>query len=113
MDNHTQKSSYTWKENMHLVNFVLSLYVIFWLFNNVYRSFDEKPKKVKKGRSPRLAVAIPAHNEGPGIGATVKSILTAGAKAGITARDIFILCNGCKDDTAEQVEKCGVTPVIA
>jgi cellulose synthase/poly-beta-1,6-N-acetylglucosamine synthase-like glycosyltransferase len=56
-----------------------------------------------------FAVAIPAHNEGPAIGRTVRSIL----RAGIPPEDIYVLCNGCTDDTPEEVRKCGVEPVIA
>ena len=76
-----------------------------WLWQYI-----SQKRLVSHGKGPpvRLAVAIPAHNEGASIKATVRSVL----QAGIGAEDIYILCNGCSDDTAEQVAKCGVVPVI-
>lgn len=82
-----------------------ALHFFMWLF----RSFDWPRQKIKNNSNPiRLAIAIPAHNEERSIAKTVRSII----EAGIERRDIFILCNGCKDKTAEEVAKCGVKPVI-
>lgn len=83
--------------------FYVLLKLFLWIFN------IEKSNKVSKNKNQiTLAVAIPAHNEGPSIARTVRSILAAG----IPKEDIFILCNGCTDNTAEEIEKCGVIPVI-
>jgi cellulose synthase/poly-beta-1,6-N-acetylglucosamine synthase-like glycosyltransferase len=83
-----------------------SLKFFIWLL----RSFEGSPKKIKKMAKPiHLAVAIPAHNEGTSIARTVRSIL----KAGVPAEDIYVICNGCTDNTAEEVRKCGVEPIMA
>jgi len=109
----------------------LVFYLVFKVVYGKYQSMRQKPKKVGAEREPiRFAVAIPAHNEGESIARTVKSILEAGIvvedsildatiagidsifKASIAPEDIFILCNGCTDNTAQEIKKCGVVPVI-
>ncbi len=83
-----------------------SLTLILW----VYRRFKtEKRESLWVLKRVHFAVAIPAHNEERKIGATVRSIL----QAGIPPEDIYILCNGCTDNTVAEVEKCGVKPVIS
>lgn len=98
-----------------VVQFVVQALLIFFLLRcfawMVSQYFGPPPKSklaLRKGKI-RLAIAIPAHNEGSAIARTVMSII----RAGIPREDIYILCNGCKDDTAEQVAKCGVIPQIA
>lgn len=83
-----------------------SLTVILWFYQRFRRKRRENIYLVKQ---VCLAVAIPAYNEGKKIGATVRSIM----EAGIPPEDIYILCNGCTDNTVAEVEKCGVRPVIS
>lgn len=89
----------------------IALFVGFYVFLKLLIRFfkNEKPKEAPENKIQiKLAVAIPAHNEGPSIARTVRSIL----RAGIPKEDIFILCNGCTDNTADEISKCGVSPVI-
>lgn len=94
-----------------LIALTIFSYVVLKCFAWLYVMIvGRRASHVKRGKkSLYFAVAIPAHNEGPAIARTVRSIL----HAGIPAEDIFILCNGCTDDTAEQVRQCGVQPIIA
>ncbi len=89
------------------------LWYIFRSFKWLFQYLGAEPKK-KKNLKPRkelvrFAAAVPAYNEGVGIARTVRSLL----KANIRPEDIYILCNGCTDDTAEQVRLCGVEPIIS
>lgn len=89
-----------------VVAIYFTLKATLWLWKILW-GVRKKPKPKHKGQIT-FAVAIPAHNEGASIARTVRSILLAG----IPAEDIFILCNGCSDNTAEEVQRCGVKPVV-
>jgi cellulose synthase/poly-beta-1,6-N-acetylglucosamine synthase-like glycosyltransferase len=87
----------------------VTIYLFLKLIIFVFHSSEERQIKVEKKSKPiRLAVAIPAHNEGESIAKTVQSIL----RAGMHSEDIYILCNGCTDNTEEEISRCGVTPVV-
>ncbi len=87
--------------------FYMGLRFFSWLYQSLGPA--RKIKSEPRGERLQFAVAIPAHNEGFAIARTVRSIL----RAGVSPEDIFVLCNGCSDDTADQVESCGVVPVLA
>lgn len=56
-------------------------------------------------RSPQIAVLIPAHNEGAGIGPTVQHV------KGLLGQDdkLIVIADNCSDDTAEQARAHGAT----
>lgn len=89
------------------VSTLVCIYLAIKVFVWVLHSFDP-PKKKRAGKFVRFAVAIPAHNEGASIRKTVLSLL----EGGMPSHDIFVLCNGCNDNTAEEVSKCGVVPIV-
>lgn len=92
---------------MSLVITVVCLYFFCCFLWRLLASFEGPKKKERKKISVRLAVAIPAHNEGLTIAATVRSIITAGMRA----EDVFVLPNGCGEDdrTAEEARACGAS----
>lgn len=97
-----------------IVKFLL-LYTVLKIFYSKWQSIKEKRKPIKIIGTPRdirFAVAIPAHNEESAIAETVLSILEAGKKVKMEAKKVKILCNGCDDNTAEEVRRCGVEPVV-
>jgi cellulose synthase/poly-beta-1,6-N-acetylglucosamine synthase-like glycosyltransferase len=119
-----------WKNIFETVGKALLIYTVLKIFYSKWKSYRKKRKPRKVTGNPReirFAVAIPAHNEGPGIAKNVRSILEAGKKEWVDINedgvkiqkkvdlgegDVKILCNGCTDNTAEEVRKCGVEPVI-
>lgn len=57
------------------------------------------------GRSVRMAVVIPAHNEEGGIAQCLRTLLAAGADA----RDLVVIADNCTDRTAEVARGLGAT----
>lgn len=54
-----------------------------------------------------IAIGVPAHNESANIGFLIKSFLAQKIKPGFELTKIYILCDGCTDNTAEVAIKAG------
>jgi 1,2-diacylglycerol 3-beta-glucosyltransferase len=57
------------------------------------------------GREPRVAVLVPAHDEGAGVRATVESLLALDWPRG--ALDVVVVADNCSDDTAAHAAAAG------
>lgn len=54
--------------------------------------------------SPAVSIIIPAHDEGAVIGDCLRALLETAEPGEF---DVVVVCNGCKDDTAEQAARFG------
>jgi hypothetical protein len=63
------------------------------------------PSAVPAGGEPRVAVLVPAHDEGAGVRATVESLLALDWPR--TALDVVVVADNCSDDTAAQAAAAG------
>jgi len=60
-----------------------------------------------KSRKFRLSVGIPAHNEERNIGKLLEQIVDQ-RQDGYVLYEVLVMCDGCTDKTAEEVEKFGM-----
>ncbi len=117
VDSHKQFFDLKGENVLEKILMFLAIYAVLKVFYGKYQSKREKggqEKTIADTKPICLAVAIPAHNEGKSIARTVNSILEAGKKVKIKIeeKDTKILCNGCTDNTEEEIRNCGVVPVV-
>jgi len=60
------------------------------------------------GKTRRIAIIVPAHNEGPLVSLTVASLRTAAGPDG----KILVVAHNCSDDTAAHAEKAGAEVLV-
>jgi len=79
--------------------FVLLIEIVAaWLTRGRHRALPSPP-------SPRMAILVPAHNEGPFIAATVKVLLEE-----LSPGDrLLVIADNCDDDTAARAREAGAT----
>jgi 1,2-diacylglycerol 3-beta-glucosyltransferase len=63
------------------------------------------PAPVARGGEPRVAVLVPAHDEGAGVRATVTSLLALDWSA--DGLDVVVIADNCSDDTAAHATAAG------